>query len=122
MPDSILPFSLDKSNEKLTSRGMVAVFDEYIEALGLPEQAARQFLTPGSNRGIAPADYVRTLCYHFTDGGRPPRRHWRPEERDGGFRALIEMRHMPGPDAVGDWLRRMGGAEGQSGEATGAGQ
>ena len=43
MPNSVLPFSLEKSNEKLTSRGMVAVFDEYMQALGLPEQADRQF-------------------------------------------------------------------------------
>jgi hypothetical protein len=107
MPDSILPFSLDKSNEKLTDRGMIAVLDEHLQALGVPEQVAAGFPAPGSNNGIAPADYVRTLLHHFTDGGRHLE-EVRDLKTDAGFRELVDLERMPGPDAMGDWLRRMG--------------
>jgi hypothetical protein len=103
MPDSILPFSLDKSNEKLTDRGMIAVLDEHLQALGVPEQVAAGFPAPGSNNGIAPADYVRTLLYHFTDGGRHLE-EVRDLKTDAGFRELVDLERMPGPDAMGDWL------------------
>jgi hypothetical protein len=107
MSDTILPFSLAKSNEKLTDRGALALVDEYAEAIGLPQAAQAALPAPGSNRGIDPADYVRTLVAHFADGGRFLE-DVRRLRRDAGFRELIEMDHMPGPDAVGDWLRRMG--------------
>jgi len=104
----MLGFSIDKSNEKLTDRGMIAVLDEYLQALGLPSQVDQYFPAPGSNRGIVPSAYVRTLLYHFTDGGR----HLEDigdMKADEGFRDLTsDLEHMPGPDAVGDWLRRMG--------------
>ena len=107
MADTILGFSLDKSNEKLTDRGMIAVLDEHLQALGVPGQVAAGFPAPGSNNGIAPADYVRTLLYHFTDGGRHLE-EVRDLKTDAGFRELVDLERMPGPDAVGDWLRRMG--------------
>lgn len=107
MSDTILPFSLAKSNEKLTDRGSLALVDEYAEAIGLPEAVEETLPPPGSNRGIVPSDYVRTLVAHFADGGRYLE-DVRELRADAGFRELIAMESMPGPDAVGDWLRRMG--------------
>lgn len=103
----ILPFSLAKSNEKLTDRGAVAVVDEFVEAIGLPEKIEEEFPAPRSNRGIDLSGYVRTLIYHFLEGGRHIE-DTRQIKADKGFRSLIDLGRMPGPDAIGDWLRRMG--------------
>jgi hypothetical protein len=107
MAASILPFSLAKSNEKLTDRGAVALVDEFADAIGLPEKVEQEFPAPGSNAGIDPSVYVRTLMYHFSEGGRHIE-DIRQIKTDEGFRSLIGLGRMPGPDAVGDWLRRMG--------------
>jgi hypothetical protein len=112
MSASILPFSLAKSNEKLTDRGAIAMVDEFGQAIGLPEKVDRELPVPGSNRGIAPSAYVRTLIYHFSEGGRHIE-EIRQIKTDEGFRSLIDLGRMPGPDAVGDWLRRMGAGDRQ---------
>lgn len=112
MADTILPFSLDRSKEKLTDRGSLAMVDEYAQAIGLPEKVDRELPVPGSNRGIAPSGYVRTLIYHFSEGGRHIE-ETRQIRADEGFRSLINMGRMPGPDAIGDWLRRMGAEDRQ---------
>lgn len=112
MSDTMLPFSLAKSNEKLTDRGAIALIDEFTEAIGLSEKVDGEFPAPGSNRGIDPSAYVRTLTYHFSEGGRHIE-EVRRIKTDEGFRALVGIEQMPGPDAVGDWLRRMGGQGGR---------
>jgi len=107
MGTTILPFSLAKSNEKLTDRGAIALIDEFAQAIGLPEKVDREFPAAGLNRGIDPSAYVRTLVYHFSEGGRHIE-ETRQIKADEGFRSLIGLEQMPGPDAIGDWLRRMG--------------
>ena len=62
----ILPFPLAKSNERLTDRGGIALVEEDAEAIGLPEKVDGEFPAPGSNRGIGPSAYVRTLECHFS--------------------------------------------------------
>lgn len=113
MSQTILPFSIQKSHEKLTDRANLAILDEYIQAIELPEKIQHVFPQPGSNRGIAPEDYLRTLCFYFADGGRHLEDIRRLNE-DEGFNALINLKHMPGSDAVGDWLRRLGSGGGQA--------
>lgn len=107
MTGRILPFFVTQSNEKLTDRGSLAIIDEFMTGVGFTGQLDRVFPFPGSGRGIKAADYVRILVYHFADGGR----HLEEIEAikaDAGFRSLIKMKHMPGSDAVGNWLRRLG--------------
>ncbi|MBC8402613.1 MAG: IS1380 family transposase [Candidatus Marinimicrobia bacterium] len=107
MTHKILPFFVTQSNEKLTDRGSLAVVDEFMTGLGFTNQLPQVFPSPGSGKGIKAADYVRTLVYHFADGGR----HLKELEEikyDRGLRSLIKMDHMPGSDAVGNWLRRLG--------------
>lgn len=113
MRGKILPFFVKQSKEKLTGRGGLALIDEFMTGLGFTEKLHEVFALPGSGRGIKATDYVRTLVYHFTDGGR----HLEEIEgirSDEGFRSLIKMKHMPGSDAVGNWLRRVGFKNGTS--------
>lgn len=107
MKHRILPFLVAQSKEKLTDRGSLALIDEFMSGLGFSDELDKVFPSPGSGKGIEAADYIRTLVYHFVDGGR----HLEEIEGikdDKGFRSLIKMEHMPGSDAVGDWLRRIG--------------
>lgn len=107
MPGKRLPFFVAQSKEKLTDRGGLALIDEFMSGLGFSDELDKVFPSPGSGRGIEASDYIRTLVYHFVDGGR----HLEEIEGikdDKGFRSLIKMEHMPGSDTVGDWLRRMG--------------
>lgn len=107
MTGRILPFFVKQSKTKLTDRGSLTMIDEFMTGVGFSRQLDQVFPFPGSGRGIKSTDYVRTLVYHFSDGGR----HLAELEAikvDEGFRSLIKMEHMPGSDAVGNWLRRMG--------------
>lgn len=107
MADTMYPFQITKSKENLTDRGALAVVDEFGAALGLWETVAQAFPAPGSNRGIPPAAYCRTLVAHLFDGGRYLE-DVRDLRDDTGFQQLLPLAHLPGPDAVGNWLRRMG--------------
>jgi hypothetical protein len=49
MAAPILPSSLDRSKERLTDRGSLAIVDEYAEAIGLPEKVDGEFPAPGGS-------------------------------------------------------------------------
>lgn len=107
MKHRILPFLVTQSKEKLTDRGGLAIVDEFMRAVGLMGEIGRRFPSPGSGRGMKAVEFVRTLLFHFMDGGRFLE-EIKSIKKDLGFRKLVKMGRMPGPDAVGNWLRRMG--------------
>ncbi|MBC8174517.1 MAG: IS1380 family transposase [Candidatus Marinimicrobia bacterium] len=107
MTGRILPFFVKQSKTKLTDRGSLALIDEFMTGVGFKKRLNEVFPLPGSGRGINFSDYVRTLVYHFSDGGRYLEEIKEIKE-DTGFQSLIKIAHMPGSDAVGNWLRRIG--------------
>jgi hypothetical protein len=92
---AIALFSLAKSNEKSVDRGAIALVDEFRKAIGLPGKVEKEFPAPGSNAGIDPSVYVRTLMYHLSEGGRHIE-DTRQIKADKGFRSLIDPGRMPG--------------------------
>jgi hypothetical protein len=100
-------FKIKASNALLTDRGGLAVFDEFVQRTGILDQVDQVFPCPGSNRGITAASYFRVLGLHMFDGGRYLE-EIRGLKDDQGFRKVLNLDHFPGPDAVGDWLRRHG--------------
>ena len=100
-------FKIKASNELLTDRGGLALFDEYVESTGILNNVDRVFPWPGSNRGISASSYFRVLGLHMFDGGRYLE-EIRSLKGDKGFRKVLNLDRFPGPDAVGDWLRRHG--------------
>ncbi|MEE9117222.1 MAG: IS1380 family transposase, partial [Calditrichia bacterium] len=84
-----------------------AIVDEFITGINLEKQIKKTFPEPGSGRGIEGYEYIRSLLFHFIDGGRFLEDIY-DIKNDNGFCQLIRMFHMPTPDAVGDWLRRSG--------------
>ena len=71
--------------------------NEFAGAIRLPKKVEKEFPAPGSNRGIDPSAYVRTLIYQFSEGGRHIE-DTRQIKADEGFRSLIDLDRMPGPD------------------------
>lgn len=104
---TIFPFKLGMTKEKLTARGGLALMAEFNHGLGLRELTDRYLPEPGSNRGFNPSIYVDTLVMMLQGGGRSFEdiRELKYEE---GLMKLIDINNVPDPDSVGDWCRRMG--------------
>ncbi len=100
-------FKIKASNELLTDRGGLAVFDEFVQSTGILDRVDQVFPWPGSNRGISASNYFRVLGLHMFDGDRYLE-EIRDLKGDKAFRKVLNLDHFPGPDAVGDWLRRHG--------------
>jgi len=107
LKDKKSSFKIKASNELLTDRGGLALFDEYVHSTGILNHVDRVFPRPGSNRGISASSYFRVLSLHMFDGGRYLE-EIRDVKDDQGFRKVLNLDRFPGPDAVGDWLRRHG--------------
>jgi len=104
---TIFPFKIEMTREKLTARGGLALMAEYNHGIGLRELTDRYLPEPGSNRGFKPSVFVDTLVLMLQGGGRSFEdiRELKYEE---GLMKLIDIDNIPDPDSVGDWARRMG--------------
>jgi len=104
---TIFPFKLEITREKLTARGGLALMAEFNHGIGLRELTDRYLPSPGSNRGFNPSVFVDTLVLMLQGGGRSfeDLRELKYEE---GLMKLIDINSIPDPDSAGDWCRRMG--------------
>jgi len=107
---TIFPFKIEMTKEKLTAHGGLALMAEFNHGIGLRELTDRYLPAPGSNRGFDPSVIVDTVVLMLQGGGRriEDLRELRNEE---GLMRLIGHDEIPEPDTVGDWLRRMGDRE-----------
>ncbi len=104
---TIFPFKLEITREKLTARSGLALMAEFNHGIGLRELTDKYLPPPGSNRGFNPSVFVDTLVLMLQGGGRSFEdiRELKYEE---GLMKLIDINSIPNPDSVGDWCRRMG--------------
>jgi len=104
---TIFPFKLEITREKLTARGGLALMAEFNHGIGLRELTDRYLPPPGSNRGFNPSVFVDTLVLMLQGGGRSFEdiRELKYEE---GLMKLIDINSIPDPNSAGDWCRRMG--------------
>jgi hypothetical protein len=104
---TIFPFKLEITSEKLTARGGLALMAEFNHGIGLRELTDRYLPEPGSNRGFKPSVFVDTMVLMLQGGGRSFEdiRELRYEE---GLMKLVDINSIPDPDSAGDWCRRMG--------------
>jgi len=105
---TVLPFKLAATEETLTAQGGLALFGEYLRAMGVCGVIDRELPGPGSAVGYCPSAHVLPLTLMLAGGGRTLE-DLRVLRNDGGLRALLELDAMPSSDATGDWLRRVGG-------------
>ena len=104
---TIFPFKIETTKERLTAHGGLALMGEFNHGIGLRELTDRYLPSPGSNRGFTPSVIVDSLVLMLQGGGRSLEdlRELRNEE---GLMGLMGHEEIPEPDTVGDWLRRMG--------------
>ena len=104
---TIFPFKIETTKERLTAYGGLALMAEYNHGIGLRELTDRYLPGPGSNRGFEPSEIVDAVVLMLQGGGRnlEDLRELKSEE---GLMELIGREEIPEPDTVGDWLRRMG--------------
>jgi len=104
---TIFPFKIETTKERLTAHGGLALMAEFNHGIGLRELTDRYLPSPGSNRGFDPSVIVDSLVLMLQGGGRRLE-DLRELKQEEGLMRLIRRDEIPEPDTVGDWLRRMG--------------
>jgi hypothetical protein len=116
MPQTVLPFKLEITNDTLTAHAGLALLGEYCHAHQLARLFDDELPQPGSGAGYRPSQFVMPLVLMLHGGGRTLE-DLRELRRDTGLRELLCLHEMPSADATGDWLRRVGAADGLRGLA-----
>ncbi len=104
---TIFPFKIEMTKERLTAHGGLALMAEFNHGIGLRELTDRNLPAPGSNRGFDPSEVVEALVLMLQGGGRSLE-DLRELKNEEGLTKLMGCDKIPEPDSAGDWLRRMG--------------
>jgi hypothetical protein len=104
---TVFPFKIERTKERLTAHGGLALMAEFNHGIGLRELTDRYLPAPGSNRGFEPSKIVDAVVLMLQGGGRSLE-DLRELKDEGGLMELIGGEEIAEPDTVGDWLRRMG--------------
>ncbi len=104
---TILPFKLTKTNDKLTSHAGLSLFGEFVYGLRICNLADKYLPKPGSNSGFCASRYLYPFLLMLHGGGRSLE-DTRELKLDEGLQKLLPIKKLPSSDAFGKWLRRMG--------------
>jgi len=107
----LLPIKFERSDDEVTSRSGLVLFDEFIKAFGLKRVLGRHMPLPGSNRGFKPWRYIEPLVLMLYGGGRHIE-DLRELREDRALMGATQMGEIPSCSAYGDWLVRMGEGQG----------
>jgi hypothetical protein len=105
MAQTVLNFTVESTNEKLTPRAGEAIFGEFLKALGIDTLCNRYLPLPQSNRGYAPYTFIQPLLLMLHSGGRYLE-DIRMIDSDKALRTLLGMKNIPAADSIGKWLKR----------------
>ena len=103
---------LEQTDERLTRRTGLILINRFGDKINLSQKINRAFREPGSNRGIQASEYVLSIAEMLIDGATCLE-DVRLFENDEAYKEMAEVKHYPTSDAIGDWLRRHGGADGE---------
>ena len=103
----ILPYKLKRSNEKITARSGLALFEEFMEVIQVDRLINNCMPSPLSNHSFDAWTYVQTLLLTICGGGEAIT-ETREIRNDAALRELFQMENVPSESAIGDWLRSMG--------------
>ena len=113
LKQTVLPFKLGRTEDVLSAHGGLALFGEFCAAMNLDREINFHLPAPGSARGFQPSVYVCALVLMLHGGGRSLE-DLRMLANDEGLKPLLDL-CVPSPDAMGNWLRRMGSGDGLHG-------
>lgn len=103
---SILPFKLKMTKELITSRSGLAIYAEFLRAIGVKRLIEALMPAAGSNRGYSAWRFIEPLMLMLYGGGRHIE-DVREIAEDRALRKLIGLSRMPSSSTFGDWLRRV---------------
>lgn len=104
---TVLPFKLERTEEKVTARSGLALYAEFMKGIGLEELVDRYMPRPGSGRGFKAISYIGPVSMMLYGGGEAIE-EIREIREDHPLREAIQMERIPSCSAIGDWLKRMG--------------
>ncbi|NIS71433.1 MAG: IS1380 family transposase [Proteobacteria bacterium] len=104
---TVFPFKLERTDERVTARSGLVLFGEFMEAMGVGALVSCHLPGPGSGRGFEPMRYVGPLSMMLYGGGEAIE-DVREIREDSSLRKVVELGEVPSSSAIGDWLRRMG--------------
>jgi hypothetical protein len=102
---TVLPFKIKRTEEKITARSGLALFAEFYEAMGVGRLLEAYMSKPRSGRGFEASRYIKPLCMSLYGGGEGIE-DVREIREDESLREVIKMEEIPSSSATGDWLRR----------------
>ena len=114
MTQTVLPFKLEITEEKITAHAGLAIFGEFVHATGILNEVDKTLKGPGSGAGYKPSRYVEPIMLMLHGGGRTLE-DLRVIRNDVALCELLGIDEIPSSDAAGDWMGRKGKAEGLSG-------
>ncbi len=104
---SVLPFKLKRTEERMTSRSGLALYAEFMKAFGVDALIERYMPQPGSGHSYRATSYIKSLSMMLYGGGEAIE-ELREIREDHSLRRLAGLQEVPSSSGMGDWLRRMG--------------
>lgn len=105
MAQSVLNFSIESTNERLTPRSGEIVFGEYLKAIGVDKLCNAYLPQPKSNRGYAPFNFIQPLLLMLHSGGRSLD-ELRMIQTDKAMQEVLHIKNVPTADSTGKWIKR----------------
>lgn len=103
---TVLPFKLKRTGEKITARSGLVLYEELMRATGVEALVDRYMPKPGSGRGFEAIRYIKPLSMTLYGGGESIE-DVREIRGDFSLREVVEFEEIPSSSAIGDWLKRM---------------
>jgi len=107
MAQTFLNFSVEATQERLTSNAGMILFGEFCKAIGLEKQINTHLPLPRSNRGFAPFEHIMPLILMLHSGGHSLE-DIRLIKSDKALCSLLKMQRVATADGIGKWLGRVG--------------
>jgi hypothetical protein len=104
---TVLPFKLKRTEERVTARSGLVLYGEFMGAMGVGSLIERHMPKPGSGRGFEAVRYILPLSMMLYGGGEAIE-DVREIREDGSLGEVVGFEEIPSSSAIGDWLRRMG--------------
>jgi hypothetical protein len=104
---TVLPFKLKRTKEKISARSGLAIYAEFMKALEVDKLIGNYLPKPGSGAGICALNYIQPISMMLYGGGETIE-DVREIREDVSLREAIGLKQVPSASAIGDWLKRMG--------------
>jgi len=107
MPQGVLNYAVESTDERMTPRAGEIVFGEYLKGIGLEHLCDAHLPLPQSNKGYAPFAFIQPLILMLHNGGKSLE-DLRTVSEDKALRKILKIDKVPTADGTGKWLKRHG--------------